>query len=345
MAGSRANSIYMLFGQIFGKGALLVSLMIYSRILGDDPFGELLFAGSIGLIVMFLNDMGVTMLVTRRIAAGGDVNSTVSSAIVLRSVLSITTVSVVMAAGWAAGYSSRQLILILLVAAGSVLDGFLETSFAVFRAKEIMVNEGAARLILGLLVVSFAVYAWSTGRGVYFAGVTYVARRIPAVVFVYYMLYRMGFRLEVSRKVMKLAAPLFKAAVPLGIIGLLLVAGERLDVVFIKAYLGDSAIAAYQQSIRILEALVLVVSPTLLPGALFAALCESVQVGWYKARERIAWMTELFIVIAVVLIVPLLAFEQQVLRMIWGSGFMRGLSINEVLLAFRVVLLTLPVAY
>ncbi|MCD6588181.1 MAG: polysaccharide biosynthesis C-terminal domain-containing protein, partial [Candidatus Fermentibacteraceae bacterium] len=41
----------------------------------------------------------------------------------------------------------------------------------------------------------------------------------------------------------------------------------------------------------------------------------------------------------------LLAFEQQVLRMIWGSGFMRGLSINEVLLAFRVVLLTLPVAY
>jgi len=345
MAGRRANSVYMLFGQIVGKTGLLVSLMIYSRILGDDPFGELLFAVSIGLIVVFLSDMGVTMLVTRRIAAGSEVNSTLSSALVLRSVLSITTVCAVIATGWAAGYSSRQLILILLVAGGFVLEGFLESSFAVFRAKEIMVNESAARLIMGLLVVTLAMYARYTGRGVYFAGATYVARQIPAVVFAYYMLYRMGFRLNASRKVMKLAVPLLKAAVPLGIVGLFLVAGERLDSVFIKAYLGDSAIAAYQQSTKILEALVLVVTPTLLPGALFAALCESVQIGWFKARERIAWMTELFIVIAVVLIVPLLAFEQQVLRLIWGSDFMRGMSISEILLAFRVVLVTLPVAY
>jgi len=345
MAGRRANSVYMLSGQIFGKAGLFISLMIYSRILGDDPFGELLFAVSIGLIVIFLSDMGVTILVTRRIAAGCEVDSTLSSALVLRSVLSIATVSAVMATGWAVGYSSRQLVLILLVSSGFVLDGFLESSFAVFRAREVMINEGAARLLLGLLTVSLAVYAWYTGRGVYFAGATYVVRQIPAAIFAYYVLFKMGFRLDTSQKILKSVAPLFKSAVPLGIVGLFLVAGERLDSVFIKAYLGDSAIAAYQQSTKILEALVLVVTPTLLPGALFAALCESVQVGWYKVRERIAWMTELFIVIAVVLIIPLLAFEQQVLRIIWGGEFLRGISMDELLVSFRIVLLTLPVAY
>jgi O-antigen/teichoic acid export membrane protein len=345
MAGRRANSVYMLMGQIFGKAGLFISLMIYSRILGDDPFGELLFAVSIGLIVIFLSDMGVTMLVTRRIAAGTEVNSTLSSAVVLRSILSLVTVSAVVVTGWAAGYASRQLVLILLVSSGFVLDGFLETSFAVFRAKEVMINEGAARLLLGMLTVSLAVFALHTHRGVYFAGATYVARQIPAVVFAYFVLFRMGFRLDISHKAMKSAVSLLKAAVPLGIVGLFLVAGERLDSVFIKAELGDSAIAAYQQSTKILEALVLVVTPTLLPGALFAALCESAQVGWYKARERIAWMTELFIVIAVVLLIPLFAFEQYVLRIVWGGEFLRGIPMNELLVSFRIVLLTLPVAY
>ncbi len=345
MAGRRANSAYMLSGQIFGKAGLFISLMIYSRILGDDPFGELLFAVSIGLIVIFLSDMGATILVTRRIASGCDVNSTLSAAVVLRSVLSIVTVLAVMAAGWVVGYSTRQLVLILFVSSGFVLDGFLETSFAVFRAREVMINEGAARLLLGLLTVSLAAYAWYTGRGVYFAGATYFVRQIPAAIFAYFVLFRMGFRLDTSHKALKSVISLFKAAVPLGIVGLFLVAGERLDSVFIKAYLGDSAIAAYQQSTKILEALVLVVTPTLLPGALFAALCESVQVGWYKTRERIAWMTELFVVIAFVLIIPLLAFEQQVLRIIWGGEFLRGISMDELLVSFRIVLLTLPVAY
>jgi hypothetical protein len=43
--------------------------------------------------------MGVTMLVTRRIAAGSSVNSTLSSAIFLRVGLSILSVSAVMIAG------------------------------------------------------------------------------------------------------------------------------------------------------------------------------------------------------------------------------------------------------
>ncbi len=96
MASRKANSAYMLVGQIVGKAGLFLSLMIYSRILDDGPFGELLFAVSIGLITTFLSDMGATMLTTRRIAAGSPLNAALSAAILLRTSLSAITVSIVM---------------------------------------------------------------------------------------------------------------------------------------------------------------------------------------------------------------------------------------------------------
>ena len=346
MAGRKANSAYMLLGQVFGKAGFFVSLMIYSRLLNDGSFGELLFAVSVGLIIIFLSDMGATILITRRIAAGGETNSILPSALLLRSGLSVITVSAVMLAGSVAGYSSSQLILILFVSTGFVLDGFCESSFAVFRARDQMIYEAVTRAIHGLLGVGLAVFAWKTHQGVFFVGATYIYREIPGLLFAFTILSRkLSFRMQFSSRTFSSIVPLLKAAVPLGIVGILFAAGERLDSVFVKAFLGDEAIAAYQQCIKILEALVLIVTPTLLPGALFAALCQSVQNGWVEARERIAWMTELFLVIAIVLIIPLWASEQNLLRIVWGSEFLRGVSPSELSSTFRIVLITLPVAY
>ncbi|MCK5132602.1 MAG: polysaccharide biosynthesis protein [Candidatus Sabulitectum sp.] len=345
MAGRKANSVYMLMGQVFSKAGLFVSLMIYSRLLDDSSFGKLLFAVSIGLIIIFLSDMGATMLVTRRIAAGSPVNSTLSSAIFLRSGLSIITVSTVITAGWAVGYSGSQLILMLLVSTGFILDGFCETAFAVFRAREVMINEGVARVLLGVLGILLALFAWYANKGVYFAGSTYIVRQLPALIFVYYALRRMGFRIDLSIPAMKSAIPLYKAAVPLGIVGILMAAGFRIDSIFVKANLGDAAVASYQQSIKIFETMVLIVTPTLLPGALFAALCEAAHTGWGQVRERIAWMTELFSVIAAVLLLPIWASGLSPLKLIWGNEFLRGVQSDSVLLTFRIILFTLPVAY
>ena len=345
MAGRRANSAYMLIGQIFGKAGLFVSLMIYSRILSDGAFGELLFAVAIGLVIVFLSDMGATMLITRRIAASGLVNSILSAALVLRTILSVLTVSLVMLIGWLVGYTNSELFLIFLVSTGFILDGFCETSFAVFRARGFMINEGFARILHGVFGIMLAVFAWYTGRGVYFAGSSYLIRQLPALIFVYYALRKIGFRIDLSNSTFTSVIPLCKAAIPLGIVGILIAIGLRIDSVFIKASYGDAAVASYQQSIKLFETMVLVVSPTLLPGALFAVLCESVRKGWGQVREKIVWMTELFSVIAVFFILPLWASELSLLRLVWGEHFLRGVSQGSVLFVFRIILFSLPMAY
>ncbi len=60
---------------------------------------------------------------------------------------------------------------------------------------------------------------------------------------------------------------------------------------------------------------------------------------------RVAWMTELFLVLAFLLIIPLWAGEDHVLRTVWGEDFLRGSSPGDVGMTYRLVLLTLPVAY
>ncbi len=346
MAGRKANSIYMLAGQVFGKAGLFVSLMIYSRILEDGAFGELLLSVSIGLVLLFLSDMGVTMLTTKKLSNGCRVNSTVTAALILRAVLSIGSLAIVTLLVKLAGYSSRQVILVLLVSGGFIVDGFCESVYSVFRAKERMIFEGTARLLHGILCTGLAVYAMATHRGVVFAGVTYIVRSLPSLVFAVAVLsWKLGFRPSFKNRTVKRIPILLKAALPLGIAGIIIASGQRLDGVFIKAFQGDAAIAAYQQCLKVFEALVLLVTPTLLPGALFPGLCKAVRNGWKQTERQIAWMTELFLAMAFMLVILFWTGSSQVLRTVWGASYLRGISAGETLNTYRMILLTLPVAY
>ncbi len=206
--------------------------------------------------MVFLSDMGVSMLVTRRIATGEPVNSVFTAALVTRTVLSSIALAVVMLSVSLAGYSSRQILLVFLVSSAFVLNGYCESAFALFRAREQMVYEGAARILHGLLGIGLALYALYSGRGVVFAGSTYILREIPALVFAGVALVSVTkFRPDLRRESLGKVRPLFAAALPLGLAGIMIAAGQRLDGVFIKAFLGDAAIAAYQQCLKLLEPL------------------------------------------------------------------------------------------
>ncbi len=336
----------MFAGQVFGKAGLFFSMMIYSRILEDGAFGELLLSVSIGFIVSFISDMGSTMLVTRRLSTGASQNRMVNTALLLRTALSAAALLSVFATVSLAGYSSRQILLVTLVSWGFIMDGFLESAYAVFRAREDMLFEGISRTLQGLTCAGMALFALFTDKGAVFAGISYAVRVFPSLLFAGTVLrYRMKYKPLSAGISLRDVTSLFMAALPLGISGMLIATGLRLDGVFIKEFAGDAAIAAYQQSVKLFETLVLIVTPTLVPGALFPALCLAVQKGWGEARMRLAWMTELFLVIAFLLIIPLWSGWEFILGTIWGGGFLRGVSPGDVRASYRILLLTLPVIY
>ena len=344
MAGRKANSAYMLLGQIFGKAGLFVSLMIYSRLLSDGAFGELLFAIAISVILFFLSDMGASLLTTRRLLSGGNTSEILSSAFWLRAILSLGSMAILATFSKVLGYSSSQVQLLYLVFLGFVLDGFCETFYALFRAREKMMFEGLARVSQGVLAIVIALIIRRYDSGYLLIGFSYVFRSVPSLLICIIAAGRIsgGLSIRFSESSVK---KLFFSAIPLGLMGIILVAGQRLDNGFVKVLLSDSSVAAWQQCYRLFEPMVLLVAPTLLPGALFADLCKAEQVGWHQVVIRIRWMTEVFIAAAFVIIIPLFFVGMNVLEVVWGSEFLRGQNYNDVQLALRLLLLCLPVTY
>ncbi|MFO8184510.1 MAG: oligosaccharide flippase family protein [Candidatus Aegiribacteria sp.] len=345
MAGRRANSAYMLLGQIVGKAGLFASLMIYSRIFTDGEFGELLFAVAISLILFFLSDMGASLITTRRLVIPLKTDEYLSSALTLRTMLTALSVVVLSVVAWTAGYSDTQTKLLFLVFSGFVLDGYFETFYALFRARDRMVFEGMARSLQGLLAVVLALMIKERGLGHLWAGASYPIRSVlPFILCLAASIRMAGWRYLRPAGVSN-AMVLLRNSLPLGLMGFILVAAQRFDNTLVKAVLSDSAVAAWQQCYRMFEPMVLLVAPTLLPGALFADLCRAETAGWPRVRERIKWMTEVFTVMAFLIVIPFFFLGTDILRVVWGGDYLRNLSYMEVRNSLRVLMLGLPVTY
>lgn len=345
MAGRRANSAYMLLGQIVGKAGLFGSLMIYSRMYSDGEFGELMFAVAIGLILFFLSDMGASLVSTRRLVLAPDSHEPLSSALMLRTALSVLSSLVLVGSVILMGYGRNQALLLYMVFAGFVLDGFFESFYALFRARDRMVFEGLARSLQGVLSVAVALVIRTRGLGYMWAGASYPIR--SALPFL--MCFLAAGRME-GWGFLKPAKPssvleLLRSSLPLGVMGFVLVAGQRFDNTLVKAFLSDSAVAAWQQCYRLFEPMVLLVAPTLLPGALFADLCRAEKSGWKPVAERISWMTEVFTIMAFMIVIPLFFMGMDVLRVVWGEGYLRDQPFTHVQSALRILMFCLPVTY
>lgn len=345
MAGRKANSFYMLAGQIIGKAGLFVSLMIYSRTFSDAEFGELLFAVAVSLILFFLADMGASLVTTRRLVSSGDPSGFLSSALFLRTLLTGFSLIVLTAFNGIMGYTETQVKLLYLVFAGFVLDGYFETFYALFRARDRMVFEGVTRALQGGLAVALALVIRRLGLGYLWAGASYPLRSILPFLLCFSAAMKITGAGFLKPKGMSQPLDLLKKSLPLGLMGFVLVAGQRFDNVMVKAFLSDSAVAAWQQCYRLFEPMVLLVAPTLLPGALFADLCRAEQSGWPRVRERIRWMTEAFTVMAFLIVIPFYFYGMEVLELVWGQGYLRNMGFMEIRSSLRMLMMCLPVTY
>ncbi|PIE51092.1 hypothetical protein CSA37_01580 [Candidatus Fermentibacteria bacterium] len=345
MAGRRANSIYMLAGQILGKAGLFISLMIYSRILDDRSFGELLFATSVSLILFFLADMGASLVSTRRLTAEEKHGKILSTALLLRTILTVFSTVLLLTLIAVMGYEKTQVMFLYLVYPGFILDGYCETFYALFRAREKMYFEGLARGVQGFLAVLMAFAVRRYSAGIELIALTYTARSlVPLILCVWGAFTIIGIR-PVFQGQSREVKRLLLVSLPLSIMGFLVVAGQRIDSTLVKAFISDSAVAAWQQCYRLFEPLVLLVAPTLLPGALFPDLCRAQRKSWRMVRLRIQWMTEVFTTGAFSLVIPVYFLGLQFLHAVWGPGFLRGQSSEHVQWAFSILMFCLPVTY
>lgn len=340
------NSAAMLIGQLLGKTAQLATFMIIARYLDDAPFGRLTFAVVLGQIYFFIADMGVSMISNKKISVDPSRKQEIfSSALGLRIIMIVVGYAVMLTAVLLAGYSQEQIGYIAIISISAAMLTLAEVSYLVFRATERMTFEGVARAASGILGLVLIVAVVRMDLGVGTVLVTFVARTFLALFIGFSFLHRTGISIKPSFDLTGKLLPLFKQSVPLGITGLLFITYQKFDNVIIKAFLGDEAVGAYQQCYRLLETFILLVAPTLLPGALFPSLCRAAEKSWKAAGEKMTAMTEVFLSAAAIITLPFFAGGLDTLRLLWGPSFLREQDPSKLILTYYLVLAAVPIVY
>lgn len=238
----------MLGGQVVSKGMLLISMALLSRYLDDRSFGLLSFAVAVGLVYMFLSEMGVAITVNRRVSLTGDgtVRGLPGVAAGLRVILSGVGLAVFTGGFAVLSHGPGDLAVLVPVTVSYALDGLSEIPFAVFRASGRSGRESLARSLGGVFSVLTVSLVILLDLGLGAVTAVFVLRSAVTLVSAVALHRDTGFSLVPSFDRSGMAA-LFRSSLPVGVMGLALAAFQRVDNFFVRRILGIEAVGAWQE--------------------------------------------------------------------------------------------------
>lgn len=322
--GERANSVHMLIGQFVGKGAVFVSMMLISRHMGDVWFGRLLLAVILSVFSCFITDFGAAILVNRRMSLGSAEESRDiwRSALGFRTVMALVSL-IVLTAFSLLSYPLPQTLILIPILLGMTLEIMAELPFASFRALGQTRREAAARISSSVVFLLLVIASIALNAHPLLVASMFLIRGAAMAWVSFSAAGRMGFDIRPDFNPPRMLG-LLKETWPLGLMGIVAIMHQRVDNLVIERSLGVVSVGAYNEIYKVLEVLVLIVTPTLLPGALFPGLCRAFRDGSSAvAIRRIAYLISALSAVVVALMLPP---GEVFMKALWGDAFLRGLS-------------------
>ncbi len=333
----------MLAGQFIGKGSLFVSMKFLSRYLSDGDFGGLLFSIALGQIYLILSDLGVSLVINMRSSVQStDTQELLSTSFTLRAILCLLGFPLLMLAGYLLHLPSERMLVLGIIGISVVFESFAEMIYSIFRAREKMIYESICRISMGIVGLTTVLLLIQLKMDLTAIAAAYVIRTLAATIIAILCLRRIGFSILPSIDIGKVKELLI-SSLPIGIMGLVTVVHQRADNILIRQMLGENAVAAWQECLKIIELMLLMVVPTLLPGALFPSLCRAFRNGGYQRQT--GNMARIFIGLAVMLSLSVLSAGNRFLRFIWGSEYLRDISSSEMQLCLFLCIGGLALVY
>lgn len=331
------NSILMLSGQIVSKVSFLVTMLFLARYLDDKSFGLLSFAVAVGMVYMFISEMGVSITVNRLISLTNDGSSRALPSVAsgLRILLSTTGLLLLAFLNWIFSRSLWELAVLIPVALSYSLDGFSEIPFAVFRASGRAGRESLARSLGGLFSIAAVILIIKADLGLLAAAAVFPLRSAVTMMVAAFLHLDTGFGLFPSFDRAAMLS-LFRDSLPVGVMGLSLAAFQRVDNLLVRGVLGIEAVGAWNECVRIIDTMVLLITPTLLPGALFPGLCRALEQGGEAAKQKMRDTGSFILAIGTAVTAFLLASGSGLLALLWGAGYERGLASDAVNRAYEI---------
>lgn len=294
------------------RGAQLAIMLVAAPILGPAAFGQFAFAGSLGALLAFGTDLGLTIWTTRALAREPALGAPVFRVAMRLRLLATIPVGLALTAVAAAVDDRALKVAVLALGLAMLVRVFLDQVRAVFRAHERLGDEarlnsamavaaaaaGIAGLLLtrdtplgGLAGLSVGMMAGTLAGGAYGFGLLALRYAAGAV----------GTTAAVDG--IALRSRMLRESVPFWLAGILSLVYVRADVLVLRGLASDAEVGAYRTAGQLVEVARQV--PVMLLTALFAQLARA----FAEDRPR------------------LLRLERQLGALLLGAGVLAGLGL------------------
>lgn len=330
------NAAIRTIGEVIAKVASLVWLIATARVLGEQEFGDLMFAISFTTVLFMISGFGTEELLAREVSRQrGRVHDYLSNIVALKAGLSVVMALIGIAIMQIADYSAEVRLSVYLVGLGICLENFGRTWGSVFQAYERMEFISAVLIIQRILTAAGCALALVLGG------------RLIAVSGVYAVCALIGFLIGAWALRRFVVAPewvvdrsrwwpIAKAGVPIGILALLSMTLLKLDQVLLSFLSGgdNTEVGYYGAAFRLVEATLFV------SWAFAAAFLPWLSRQGKESRERMASGFELgekaltAVLLPVAVVFVLLA--QPLIELIYGSQYEDAVASLQLLGAMTV---------
>jgi O-antigen/teichoic acid export membrane protein len=248
-----ANTGYRLVADLGGKIASIVLFIAMARKLGESAFGVFSFSLALVVLVTALANFGQDRIVTREVARDPDrVGRYFFNTLALQLVVALPALALVIAGLALGGESSTTQLVVVLLGLGIVVELLTATCYAVFQAFERMQFVPIGLLTQRFFTAFVGVAALALGASVVTVSAVYLLGALLAFSLSLFLLLT-----RVARPAITVDAsiwwPLMRAAIPLGIAGVLGSLLFRVDTIMLAAYERKEVVGAYGAAYRLYE--------------------------------------------------------------------------------------------
>jgi len=318
-AGGRrilVNTLYSLTADVGSKLASLALVIVMARRLGAAGYGVFVYASSFSAIIFTLAHFGQDQVLTREVAADRTrAQGYFSDTMAMKLVVAIPVASVALTVYWLVEPSGPARLTVALVSAAGLAELGTSTCLAMLQAYERLGFIPAVRITQRFVTAAIGIAALLAGASVAAIALSYLMGAILALSIALVSARRVAhLRLDLN---LGRWAPLARAAIPVGVAGVLASVLFRIDMVMLGALRSAAVVGNYGAAYRLLDTTLFLtwsVSAAVYP--VFARLSSP----WALTRVFFR-ATKLLVALSLPMAVGVTVLARPLIALFFGSGF------------------------
>ncbi len=274
------NSIFLSASQIAAKVINFLLILVLTRFLGKEGFGLYSFSFAYVSIFFFLTHMGINHLLVRDLAKRRETTEEyISYSLPLVLLFSTSYMIIVNIIPTVLSWNNQERLITFFFSLYFLFDGLGKYFLAVLRAYERMGFEALLFTAERLLILVAAVYCWYTDFPLLI-----LVLMFACILGIKAMIAFLIVRINITRITLSWsdshARSMLKQSYPFALVLLFSSVGARLDLLFLKGFHSNEAVAIYNTARKIIEAL------SFLPENIYAAVFPSLSLFFISQKEK-----------------------------------------------------------